>query len=232
MAGNIVTNSVALGDSATNTQNFILKTNVDGTATFARGSAGTLGTVFGVNGSSAITGATLVAPALGTPASGVLTNCTGVVSGALPAGSVLQVVNSQTGAVATTTTTIPFDDTIPQITEGAQFLSLAITPISATSKLLFQIVLMVSTSGANNVGVALFQGATTSAIAATLTFPSTGNNNTCALNYFMTSGTTSSTTFTVRAGPGAGTLTVNGNTSARLFGGVMYSSITITEIAA
>ena len=63
MAGKIVTNSVVLGDSATDTQNFILKTNVDGTATLARGAAGTLGTVFGVNVSSAITGATLVTPA-------------------------------------------------------------------------------------------------------------------------------------------------------------------------
>ena len=161
------------------------------------------------------------------------TQLTGTIAASvLPAGSVLQVVNSQTGALATTTATISPDDTIPQITEGAQFLSLAITPISATSKLLFQIVLMVSTSGANNVVVALFQGATANAIAGTVTFPSLGNNNVCALNYFMTSGTTSSTTFTVRAGPGGGTLTVNGNTSARLLGGVMYSSITITEIAA
>ena len=35
----------------------------------------------------------------------------------------LQIVNSQTGAVATGTTTIPFDDTIPQNTEGTEFLS-------------------------------------------------------------------------------------------------------------
>ena len=64
MAGKIVTNSVVLGDSATDTQNFILKTNVDGTATLARGAAGTLGTVFGVNVSSAITGATLTTPTI------------------------------------------------------------------------------------------------------------------------------------------------------------------------
>jgi len=155
-----------------------------------------------------------------------------IAASALPAGSVLQVVNFQTGAVSTTTTTIPVDDTIPQITEGAQFLSLAITPISATSKLLFEIILMVSTSGANGITVALFQGATANAIAALLTNSGATFNTTAALNYFMTSGTTSSTTFTVRAGPGAGTLTLNGNSSARFLGGVMYSSITITEIAA
>jgi hypothetical protein len=68
MAGKIVTNSVVLGDSATDTQNFCLKTNVDGTATFARGSAGNLGTVFGVNGSGVITGATITVAATAAPA--------------------------------------------------------------------------------------------------------------------------------------------------------------------
>jgi hypothetical protein len=161
------------------------------------------------------------------------TQLTGTIAAAaLPAGSVLQVVNFQTGAMATTTTTTPVDNTIPQITEGGQFLSLAITPISATSKLLFEIILMVSTSGANATIVALFQGATANAIAAAVTNSGATLNTTAALNYFMTSGTTSSTTFTVRAGPSAGTLTVNGNSGARFLGGVQYSSITITEIAA
>ena len=76
MAGKITTNSVVLGDSVTDTQNFVLKTNADGTATLARGALGGLGTVFGVNGSGALTGATLVAPALGTVASGVISACT------------------------------------------------------------------------------------------------------------------------------------------------------------
>ena len=64
MAGKITTNSVVLGDSITDTQNFVLKTNADGTATLARGALGGLGTVFGVNGSGALTGATLVSPTI------------------------------------------------------------------------------------------------------------------------------------------------------------------------
>ena len=64
MAGKITTNSVVLGDSVTDTQNFVLKTNADGTATLARGALGGLGTVFGVNGSGALTGATLVSPTI------------------------------------------------------------------------------------------------------------------------------------------------------------------------
>jgi hypothetical protein len=47
----------------------------------------------------------------------------------------------------------------------------------------------------------------------------------------MTTGTTLETTFKVRAGNSeAGTTTFNGVSGARLYGGVIVSSITITEI--
>jgi hypothetical protein len=55
MAGKITTNSVVLGDSLTDTQNFVLKTNADGTATLARGALGALGTVLTVDASSNVT---------------------------------------------------------------------------------------------------------------------------------------------------------------------------------
>jgi hypothetical protein len=191
-------------------------------------------TLVGKATTDTLTNKTLVAPALGTPASGVLTNCTGVVAGALPAGSVLQVKNFQTGAVATGTTLIPFDDTIPQITEGTQFLSLAITPISATSKLYFNIALINSPSIIDWVITALFQDATANAIASTMQYGSVAMASAPGIfTYFMTSGTTSSTTFTVRAGMRlAGTTTINGQAGGRLLGGTLISSITITEIAA
>ena len=40
MAGTVKTNIVQLGDSATATQNLVVRTNVDGTFTIARGNAG------------------------------------------------------------------------------------------------------------------------------------------------------------------------------------------------
>jgi hypothetical protein len=43
------------------------------------------------------------------------------------AGKVIQVVHVQDGAYASGTTTIPLDNTIPQNTEGTEFMSLAIT---------------------------------------------------------------------------------------------------------
>ncbi len=88
MAGKITTNSVVLGDSLTDTQNFVLKTNADGTATLARGALGALGTVFGVNGSGALTGATLVAPVLGTATATTMSAATTIgVGNATPSAS-------------------------------------------------------------------------------------------------------------------------------------------------
>lgn len=40
MAGQLKVNQLQLGDSTTPTQNFVLQTNVDGTAKLARGNAG------------------------------------------------------------------------------------------------------------------------------------------------------------------------------------------------
>ena len=83
-------------------------------------------TLAGIAATQTLTNKTLVAPALGTPASGVLTNCTGVVAGALPAGSVLQVVNATYGTVFSTTSA----------TFVASGLTVSITPRSASSKIL------------------------------------------------------------------------------------------------
>ena len=149
-----------------------------------------------------------------------------------PAGTVIQVVNFQTGAVATGTTAIPIDDSIPQNTEGAEFMTLAITPTNTSNKLLIQVVMQLSTNADANIGIALFQDSTANALAAQAFRQdiSTGFTLLC-LTHYMTAGTTSSTTFKARGGAGSGTYTFNGTNGARVFGGVMSSSITITEIA-
>lgn len=148
-------------------------------------------------------------------------------------GTILQIVNYQTGAVATGTTAMPQDDTIPQNTEGNEFMSLSITPTSATNKLKIDVVYNVSwaTSG-TNVQAALFQDSTANAlIAQTIAIKDAANPSCGQFTYYMTAGTTSATTFKFRAGGNAGsTVTFNGASGVRLFGGVYYSSITITEI--
>lgn len=150
-------------------------------------------------------------------------------------GDVVQVINTQTGALATGTTIIPFDDTIPQITEGTEFITAAITPSNAGNTLLIQVVMSVSNSTGGGNAVALFRDSTANALAAVASsqYGVAGGVQTVVLTHKMAAGTTSSTTFRVRAGPnGAGTLTFNGVASGRIFGGVYASSITVTEIKA
>jgi hypothetical protein len=131
-------------------------------------------------------------------------------------------------ALTTITTVIPYDDTIPQNTEGDQILSLTVTPTSATSKLLiFVDVTAGSNSTSRNVNVALFQDSTADALAAT------SDGNSVHMLHTMTSGTTSATTFKVRCGPSAaGTVYVNGTIAGgALYNGKCSTTLTILEVA-
>jgi len=155
-------------------------------------------------------------------------------SPAVASGSTVQVVNVTDGAVATGTTTMAADDTIPQNTEGDEYMTLAITPTSSSNKLLIEVVAYVtSTLTDRQMLGALFQDSTANALAAGRAAKGAAAGAPGCINFthYMTAGTTSSTTFKFRAGPAsAGTTTFNGSTGARVFGGVMASSITITEI--
>lgn len=142
-------------------------------------------------------------------------------------------VSTTTGAVATGTTAIPGDDTIPQITEGDQYMTLAITPLSASNTLVIEVSAFMSSSGGSAVRWALFQDATANALAAGGDeSPGNASLRHAGLTHTMTAGTTSATTFRFRMGIGSGTLTFNGVSGGRYFGGVCASSIVIREIAA
>tara|TARA_B100000809_G_scaffold8985_1_gene8569 strand:+ start:22 stop:597 length:576 start_codon:yes stop_codon:yes gene_type:complete len=149
-------------------------------------------------------------------------------------GKVLKMVYFFTGVYATGSTTIPFDDTIPQITEGNEVMTLSITPTSATSKLLVN----VDVSGASNVQgnwtAALFRDSTANALAAAQTKQSDVNPDHLDhlhLTWVADADSTSATTFKVRCGQtSAGDWYFNGQNASRWFGGVSNSGITITEI--
>lgn len=152
----------------------------------------------------------------------------------ISSGKLVQYVNSSSAAVATGTTTIPYDDTTPQNTEGDQYLSVSITPTNASNKLLIIVNAVVAHSAAGGRLIkALFQDSTANALNAVVQgYDSANKPETIPLIHYMTAGTTSATTFKVRIGSDqAGTTTFNGSSSARLMGGVMGSSITIMELA-
>ena len=145
--------------------------------------------------------------------------------------AVQQVQFVQSSTLASGTTATPFDNTIPQNTEGDQFMSLAITPKSATSKLLITVNVFFSASNAVDATVALFQDSTANALAAIGINASVNQSRTVSMHYEMVSGTTSATTFKVRVG-GDGVVTIyfNGVAASQRYGGVANSSITIVEV--
>lgn len=150
-------------------------------------------------------------------------------------GVVLQVVHSQDGEFSSGSTAIPNDDTIPQNTEGDEYMTCSITPLKSNSKLKIEVVVQGSTSTNNYFFAAcLFQDSTADALAAAKAgrHAASSAQGTVTFTYWMTAGTTDSTTFKVRAGSSSGTFYFNGDAGVRKFGGVQFSSITITEYAA
>lgn len=135
------------------------------------------------------------------------------------------------GAVATGTTQIPLDDTIPQNTEGDQYLTIAFTPKYATTRLKIDVVLCQSLSGAGTTTVALFRDSGADAIgASSLYIPATNAQAPISFSVDVASTAAALTNFYVRAGANSAlTLTFNGAGGARFMGGVMSSSITVTE---
>ena len=173
--------------------------------------------------SSMITDATILNADIGAAAAIATTK--------LGAGAIVQVVNVTTGAVATGTTVMPEDDTIPQKTEGDEYMTLAITPTHASNILKIDVIFYGNTSALRSMSVALFKDAVAGALAATASVVTADQPDTPTLTHWVAAGGTSEITFKVRAGPNAaGTTSFNGNGGARRYGGVASSSITITEI--
>ena len=150
----------------------------------------------------------------------------GTVTGA---SKIVQVKNIITTTEASGATTMPHDDTIPQNTEGNEFFTLAITPTSATNKLL----ILVSFNGVCETALAelmvgLYQDSTADAIAVGNARVGTQTiaNHIINFQHFMTAGTTSATTFKIRAGNGGGYTRMNDYLST-----ANPSGMTIMEIA-
>jgi len=128
---------------------------------------------------------------------------------------------------------IPADDTVPQNTEGVELCTAAITPTSAASRLVIEAEMFGAVGAAGVVCAALFQDSTANAIAVSASRPAAQEFANIKLRHEMAAGTTSATTFKLRAGPsaGAGNFYVNGSTTTRLFGGLAAVRLRVTEYA-
>jgi hypothetical protein len=155
-----------------------------------------------------------------------------IIADDLPAGTVLNAKFYESSTEYTVTSIIPFDNTIPQITEGTQIISGTITPTKTTSR----IVGFVSINGdADSTSVqtivAAFRGTTANAVAATwlkyITYSSL-----ISFEFTDLPNTTSATTYSIRVGPDTGTLYVNRQATAptSLLGGANKITLTLLEI--
>lgn len=158
-------------------------------------------------------------------------------SGGSLIGKFLQFVSTTSTAYANLgTTNIVDDDTIPTSTEGNAIAALdtAITPISATSNLEIEVECHLSTSSTDQICLlTLFQDAGTSAIASSSLVTTDAYCQLVRLRYIVTSGSTSSRTYKVRAGSiGGRSVHINGDSvsGGRKFGGTYISKMTVKEI--
>ena len=149
-------------------------------------------------------------------------------------GKVLQVVAATAGKVSTSST-IPLSDAIPQNTEGGEILTLAITPVSATSSLHFSFTSTGRNATSNTTTtIAIFVDSTASAIASAPSYTSTtaGAVYNLGMDYSDASASTTARTYKIRIGSDLGNFQ-NYSTAADDNGGVaILSSLTITEIEA
>ena len=172
---------------------------------------------------------TLQAPAVAGSVVVTLPAATGTMS--LTSEAVRQVVFTASTGYASGTTVMPWDNTIPQNTEGDQFMSVTITPKSSTSKLRITALGYFWSLGTNVISGAIFQDTTANALASGYTYFQANQGSILSVVYYMTSGTTSSTTFKFRAGQnGSGTSYFNGSSTAGLFNATCQSFMMVEEI--
>lgn len=156
-------------------------------------------------------------------------------SGGTLACTVTQTV-AKIGHVSTSTPTsgpgtIPFDSTAPTNTEGTQFMSLAYTPTSSTNLLKIDVVFHGACDGDYPLMVALFRSGQSTAISTAMvdTYDVEDGAYAIPLTHLMTAGTTSTITFTVRAGTVSGTTYFNQARGGQTLGSTLLSSIFVTE---
>jgi len=144
-------------------------------------------------------------------------------------GNAIQTVYTLYNTYTSTASNIPYDATIPQITEGTEFFTVAITPTNAASVL----VIRAWVSGCITTGygsAALFQDAIANALVASQYGAGLASVlGAIHLTHVMVAGTVAGITFRIRAGSSAGSFYINGGSTTRMYGGVMNSGIIVTE---
>lgn len=147
-------------------------------------------------------------------------------------GSVVKTAIIQSHTTLTGTTLIPFDNTIPQLTEGDNIFNINWTPSTTGNIIRVSAVLFGAYSVAANITAALFLDSTVNAIAA-VARQTTIINQSFGLDlvWEITAPSVTTIAFKVQLGGStAGTWTLNGNAGTAIFGGMAASTLVLTEI--
>jgi hypothetical protein len=157
-----------------------------------------------------------------------------VPSGQLPAlgSSVMKPRWNSSTSSGSTTTVIPLDNTIPQITEGAQVITLAaVTPSSAANTIEVTVSMLISASTLGTFTVALFRDSVANALASTCASLPSGFSKISTVRFLIPSWS-GARDLSIRAGPQSGTLFWNRITGGDVFGGVAQTTISAKELEA
>jgi len=151
-------------------------------------------------------------------------------------GKVLQYVQTQVTANATTTGTFPHDDTIPQISEGGEFITLAITPTASDSTLVIEVTAHIVATSSNRIAIsAVFVDTTANALSGGCwkSFcPTVEDWVPHTIRIALSAASTSARTYRFRAGANLGGCEMNSDDAGTDFGGNIASYMSITEYAA
>jgi hypothetical protein len=143
---------------------------------------------------------------------------------------------SATSTVQTTFSGVtPVDNTIPQITEGSQVISLSFTPTDATSKVRLRFNCFVSVGTATHIVAALHRAGTADALQVTCIKAAEGDSfYGMSLEYVDSPASGSAQTYSVRIGNAtANNMRINGGTSVgNFFGGSASATLTVEQIKA
>jgi hypothetical protein len=198
---------------------------------------------FAVKNGNGPTGTALVRTITGTSGQITVTNGDGIaanpqigIAAAFMSSVVLQSVNASTTSTVNITNPFPYNSSARTNTDGTQVLTATITPKSASSNILVlvNLQLAVRTGGtpSNPIsGGGVFRDAITNALAAQALFLGDGGNGSMNMQFMVASGSTSPTTFNVRAGPSVNTYTLylNGDDTGTIYGGELTSTLTLIE---
>jgi hypothetical protein len=150
-------------------------------------------------------------------------------------GDIVQEVSTSTTTSGTTASVIPWDNTKPQISEGAALLSRTITPTSILNKLVIDSnIPLIDASGTIVCTLALFKNSDADALTTGVgVVQASSIGLQLAIHYEMTAGSVSELIFSTRVGPHSGTMAwLRGYTSGDVLNGTLTAYLRAKEVFA